>query len=95
MKITNLTQINHINFNGKKNNNSQPTKNRPIQYIAIPVAAITMLTGLDGCNKIEISDKDKFEKQDSLEIVKPPKDTSGIEVIIDTTYNEIYHEIEI
>jgi hypothetical protein len=81
------------NFTARKDNDN---KIKSVSSITVPmvIAAMTLAASANSCSKEDVfeydktkSPKDSLETQDSTDY-KPP-----FEVIIDTTYNEIYEDI--
>ncbi len=61
--------------------------------LLVPVVALSMLPNMNSCSTIDPLERDTFELQDSLKRNSDPHDTTGIDIVVDTTYNEIIHEI--
>ena len=63
--------------------------------LPIAIAAMSVLASATGCDKGDILDIDKSKyKKDSLEVVDSIKDEKPpIDIVVDTTYNEIYEDI--
>ena len=63
--------------------------------LPIAIAAMSVLASATGCDKGDVLDIDKSKyKKDSLEVVDSIKDEKPpIDIVVDTTYNEIYEDI--
>ncbi|MBQ8168052.1 hypothetical protein IJZ97_01385 [bacterium] len=88
MKISGIQSYNV--FTGTKEKTTQH-KNAPVYLI--PVAVVTLLAGNDSCSKLDRLEQDEFVKQDSLEVLNLEPEEPPFEILVDTTYNEIHHEI--
>ena len=93
MRVLPVSSNNYCNFTARRENDN---KIKSISSITVPmvIAAMTLAASANSCTKDDVfeydktkSPKDSLETQDSTDY-KPPFD-----IIVDTTYNEIYEDI--
>ena len=93
MRVLPISSNTYQSFTARKDNDN---KIKSVSSITVPlvIAAMTLAASANSCSKGDVfeydktkSPKDSLETQDSTDY-KPPFD-----IIVDTTYNEIYEDI--
>ena len=95
MKISNINSLNPMTFMSSKDNKNVSGSHKKASVVYVPVAIVAMLVSTDGCSKIHPLNEDEFVKQDSLEVLNLEPQDPPFEIVVDTTLNEIHHEITI